>query len=166
MTPLLLHALYCGAVLSLLLGVLFAVVAMINPEIWVPDYPPDIRERFGPISARARTQRQWAALPFVAIVAGVLTWGIHTWTAKVGSVAFVDAAAITFIAFNTFNLFDLVLDWLVFIVIRPRRIVLPGTAGASGYDDLGFHVRASGKGLLGSIVLALTAGGIAVAIGE
>lgn len=165
MNALILHALYCGALLSILLGTLFAVAAIVNPEIWLPDYPPDIRARFGPISAKAHTQRTWAALPFVAIVVGVLTWGIHRWAATAGGVAFVDAFAITFIAFNVFNLFDLiVLDWLIFVVIRPKRIVLPGTDGAPGYDDLSFHVRASAKGLLGSIVLALLVAGVAVGI--
>jgi hypothetical protein len=165
MIPLVVHALYCGALLSVLLGVLFAIVAIVNAEIWLPDYPPDIRARFGPISDKARKQRQWVALPFGAILVGVLAWGIRAWAARTGDMAFADAFVITFVAFNTFNVFDLiVLDWLLFIVIRPPQIVLPGTKGAPGYRDFRFHVRASGKGLLGSIVLAALAGGIAVAL--
>jgi hypothetical protein len=49
-----------------------------------------------------------------------------------------------------FNAVDLlILDWLVFATLRPRIVVLPGTEGAQGYGDYGFHFRAFLKGLGG-----------------
>ena len=53
----------------------------------------------------------------------------------------------------TFNVFDLVvLDYLVFIKVRPSFVVLPGTEGMEAYDDLSFHLAAFRKGLgLGAV---------------
>jgi hypothetical protein len=42
--------------LSVLMVLSFVGAAYLNPEIWLPDYPPDIRERFGPMSERAKIQ--------------------------------------------------------------------------------------------------------------
>jgi len=41
----------------------------------------------------------------------------------------------------------LVLDWLIFCTIQPRRIVLPGTEGMAGYRDYRFHFIGFLKGL-------------------
>lgn len=41
-------------------------------------------------------------------------------------------------------LFDLlVMDWLFFVTLQPKRIILPGTEGAAGYKDYGFHLKVS-----------------------
>jgi hypothetical protein len=45
LTLLLQHGVLYGAILSLLLSLAFVGAAYLNPEIWLPDYPPDIRER-------------------------------------------------------------------------------------------------------------------------
>ncbi len=55
-----------------------------------------------------------------------------------------------------FNAVDLlILDRLVFVTLRPKIVVLPGTEGAGGYGDYGFHFRAFLKGLAGSSVASL-----------
>jgi hypothetical protein len=54
-TLLLQHGLFYGTILSVLMGVAFISIAFLNPEIWLPDYPPDIRQRFGPMSQSAVT---------------------------------------------------------------------------------------------------------------
>ncbi len=59
-----------------------------------------------------------------------------------------------------FNLFDLVvLDWLVFMRLRPLRVVIPGTEGMAGNDDFRFHLRGFLKGTLGISVLSLAIAG-------
>jgi hypothetical protein len=62
----------------------------------------------------------------------------------------------TFVVLVVFNAVDvLILDWLVFVTLRPKIVVLPGTEGAEGYGDYGFHFRAFLKGLAGSSVASL-----------
>jgi hypothetical protein len=46
--------------------------AYLNPEIWLPDYPPDIKERFGPMSERAKRQRRLADIPVFLVLMGLL----------------------------------------------------------------------------------------------
>jgi hypothetical protein len=45
-----------------------------------------------------------------------------------------------------------------------RLIVLPGTEGAQGYRDYGFHFRAFLKGVAGSLVASLLIAGVASVI--
>jgi hypothetical protein len=66
------------------------------------------------------------------------------------------------LVFNTVDV--LILDWLVFVTLRPGIVVLPGTEGAEGYRDYGFHFRAFLKGLAGSLVGSLMVAGMTTAI--
>ena len=60
-----------------------------------------------------------------------------------------------------FNLADwLILDCLVFCRITPAFVVIPGSEGASGYKDYGFHFRGFLKGTAFSVVAALFISGI------
>ena len=43
-----------GLVMSILLGVVITLSQVLNAEIWLDDYPPDIKEKFGPLSQRAK----------------------------------------------------------------------------------------------------------------
>lgn len=47
-----------------------------------------------------------------------------------------------------------VLDWLVFLTLQPRFVVLPGTEGMEGYRDLQFHVRGFARASVASLVIA------------
>ena len=59
----------------------------------------------------------------------------------------------TAIILLTNNLIDLlILDWLIFVTIQPRFVVLPGTAGLPGYRDYGFHFRQFLKGVVKPIL--------------
>jgi len=64
-----------------------------------------------------------------------------------------------------FNVVDLlVLDWLIFVTIRPGIVVLPGTEDAEGYRDYGFHFRAFLKGVVGSFTASLVIAAVAQAV--
>jgi hypothetical protein len=158
------HGLLYGAILSLLMSTLFVVLAYINAEAWLPDYPPDIRERYGPIGASAKRMRRLAAIPAVAIFISVLALSIARLPgAAGGDLTFETVFMSTAIMFLTFNVVDLlILDWLVFIVIQPRFVVLPGTEGLAGYYDYGFHFRAFLKGAAGCVILSLVIAALVV----
>ena len=72
LTLLLQHGILYGTILSVLMILSFVGAAYLNPEIWLPDYPPDIRERFGPMSERAKRQRRLVGIPTFLLLAGVL----------------------------------------------------------------------------------------------
>ena len=159
------HGVLYGAVLSVLMLLAFAGAAYLNPEIWLPDYPPDIRERFGPMSERARRQRRLVGIPVFLLLSGVLVLS-SVRLAQVGSESvFFSVFFGTFVVLLVFNVVDLLLlDWLVFVTLKPDIVVLPGTEGAEGYGDYGFHFRAFLKGLAGSFVGSIIVAGVATGI--
>ena len=165
LTLLLQHGVLYGAILSVLMVLAFVGAAYLNPEIWLPDYPPDIRERFGLMSERARRQRRLVGIPVFLLLSGVLVLS-SVRLAQIGSESvFLSVFFGTFVVLLEFNAVDLlILDWLIFVTLRPRVVVLPGTEGAEGYGDYGFHFRAFLKGLAGPLIGSLIVAGLATAI--
>ena len=154
------EALFYGLVLSLVLAaILAASFHFAPPEMWVGDYPPDIRERFGPMGPRAARARWFVAIPFFVAAVAVPLLALADLAGQVWPLSFLAAFATSFVVLLTFNLFDLlILDWLVFCTLRPRRMVLPGTEGMAGYRDYRFHFVGFLKGLgfcaVGGLVVA------------
>ena len=156
------YGVFCGAILSVLMCVAFVGLAYLNPEIWLPDYPPDIRERFGPMSGRAKK----AGVPvFLILVATLAFAAVRFARIAGGESSFLAVFLGVFTALLVFNVLDLVvLDWLIFVTIRPKIVVLPGTEGAQDYRDYGFHFGAFLKGVVGPAAASLVIAGIALAI--
>ena len=164
-TLLLQHGLLYGAILSMLMSVAFIGKANLNPEIWLSDYPPDIREKCGPMSERAKRQRKLIGIPVFLVLFGTMVFSIFRFTQLSGELPFFAAFILTFVMLMVFNLVDLlVLDWLIFVTIQPRIIVLPGTEGMEGYRDYGFHFRVFLKGVAGSLIAGLIVAGVVVVI--
>lgn len=154
-----------GLLLSIEMVVLFILVAWINPEAWLKDYPPDIQEIHGRMSPEAERIRRMAGLPVFLILGITLVAGLVVLSQQLGGLSFWQAFGSLFLMLAVFNLVDLlVLDWLIFNTIQPKRIVLSGTEGAAGYKDYAFHVRQGLKGLAGSLVAALLLAEIAVVV--
>lgn len=163
LTFLLRHSLVYGGLLSLLTGSLFIGLGLLNPEIWVNDYPPDIRKKYGPAGSRAKRLRNLASIPLLAIWLGLFALStVRLAQANAGQLGFLEVALHVFLMLLVFNLVDLlVLDWLIFVTLRPARIVLPGTEGMAGYRDYAFHLRAFLKGLAGAALVAVVVGALA-----
>lgn len=133
-----------GGVLSIGMSVLILWSLRTGAEAWVGDYPPDIRERYGEISARGKRLRLLFGIPILVlplVVAAALVFRLHGLSEA--ELSFGQVALAVFVCGNVFNLVDLVvLDWLVFVYLQPRCIVLPGTEGMAGYKDYFFHFKA------------------------
>ena len=128
-----------------------------NPGIWAHDYPPDIKEKFGPVDARTRRQASIVAVPFFLIMFGSIIGSNLRLKRRNGERLSLKAAyANAFGLILSGWLFDLtILDWLVFVTITPEIVVLPGTEGMAGYDDYLFHLRAHLRALPMLAVLAM-----------
>jgi len=154
------NALLYGAVLSLVLGAVITISFVLAPDIWVGDYPPDIRAKFGEMSPRAARLRPFVAVPFFVSLAAIPLLALSRLADRVGAVPFLPAFASTFLVLLVFNTFDLVLaDWLIFCKIQPRRVILPGTEGMAGYRDYRFHFVGFLKGLGFCLAAALIIAG-------
>jgi len=155
--PVISHALFYGGVLSAVMAALVLGLLRINPEILLKDYPPDIQEKYGPMSERSKRQRIPVAIVLGAVVLGIVIASFATVREqRGGNISFLTAFVHLFVMFSVFNVVDLLLlDWLV-VAIGPRWVVLPGTEGSAGYKDYWFHFR----GFLIGIVLILAASGL------
>jgi hypothetical protein len=156
------HALVWGAVVSGFLGVAFVALAAIDPEMWLNDYPPDIRERFGPMSRSANRKRWILGVPTLLAGLALVFVGTLRYARMDGSAAGFGALALhTFVVLMAFNVVDLVvIDWLLFVRVQPRFIVLRGTEGLAGYSDYRFHWHAFLKGSAGIVAASVIVAGI------
>lgn len=157
-------SLISGVVLSLLLGGVIMGSIYVNPEIWVNDYPPDVKRKFGPIGEKAKKQRTVVGIVFFVILLGLLALSIgQLFRSSGGNPGFGAIFLSIWIILMFFNLFDfLVLDWLIMMRVRPKFAILPGTEGMSGYDDYGFLFRGFVIGNVFSLVASLVIAGIVV----
>lgn len=161
------NALLWGSLLSLTLGIIMIASFLIAPDMWVGDYPPDIKEKYGAMSPRARKFRPWIGLLFFGALIVIVIFALIRLRALMDfPSAFLPALwadfLTAFLVLFVFNLFDLlIIDWLIFVLIQPAPIVLPGTEGMAGYRDYAFHFRGFLVGivfsLVGALVLALSA---------
>jgi len=158
--PLFTQTLLYGSMYSLILAGSFLLLARINPEAWLNDYPPDIQAKFGPMSAKAKRVRLVFGIPIMLFMLGFPFFVVFQ-LAHINPLTFWQVFGSLLTLFTFFNLFDLlIIDWLVFNTIQPRFVILPGTEGLAGYKDYGFHFRASLKGQIGLTLFSLILAGV------
>jgi len=150
------EALIYGLVLSVVLTILTVISGAIALDMFVDNYPPDIKQTYGPMSPRAARLRPFiAALLFITVLL-VPIIGLFVLRAKVLSIPFLPTLVFSSIVVLVFNVFDLIiLDWLFFCTIQPRSMVLPGTEGMAGYRDYRFHFIGFLKGLRFNVIVGL-----------
>jgi len=154
-------ALVHGLGLSLVLVAIMLISGRIALDMWVGDYPPDIRQKYGPMSARAARVRPFVAAAVFGTVLVIPILGLSALRIRIGHVPFIPASAFGAVVLLVFNILDLlVLDWLLFCTIQPRMMVLPGTEGMPGYRDYRFHFIGFLKGLGFTVVGGLLIAGI------
>ena len=153
-----------GALLSLLLSILVLGSLRLNPEIWLNDYPAEIRAQYGAMSAKSKRQGQVVGIFFLLILIGILALSIRQlYQAQAGQLTFGAVFLSTWIILMIFNLVDLViLDWLILVRLQPKFAILPGTAGMPGYKD--YHSPFLGflKGIVITLLASLFISGITV----
>ncbi|MBK8900441.1 MAG: nitroreductase [Anaerolineaceae bacterium] len=129
----------------------------VNPEIWVHDAPPDIQEKFGPKSRKAKWQTILFGVPFMLILFGGVVHSTRQLKQQMGGhlpfkMAFWHAYGLLLY----FWLFDLVIiDWLWLVTFKPSFALIPGTEGMAGYDNYSFHLKAALPALPGMAIPAL-----------
>jgi len=159
-------ALLYGLTLSLVLALIMGVSLALAPDMWVGDYPPDIREKYGAMSDKGRRYRPFMAVFFfgaILLIIGLSSLRLHDIIPT--APRFTDYLSSNFIVLMVFNVFDLLIaDWLVFVTIQPKAVILAGTEGMAGYKNYRFHFRGFLIGILFSAVAAAIFAGIALGL--
>ncbi len=155
------ESLAIGTVLSAVLSILIVISLMINKEMWLQDYPPDVKAKWGPMSEKAKRQRLVFAVPFFGLMIGAMVYDVIRLEAALGTAPSLFAVFVSIgIVFGMFNLVDaVIIDWLILLVLWPGLVVLPGTEGMAGYRDMRLWTVNLLKGfMLAPIAGALVAG--------
>ena len=141
-------ALAYGVALSLVLTGIMIMIGVIELDMFVGDYPPNIKQKYGPMSPRSARLRPYLSSLFFIPALIIPLVGLSALRAELGYVPFIPAFVFSAVALLVFNTYDLiVLDWLFFCTIQPRQMVLPGTEGMAGYRDYRSHFIGFLKGL-------------------
>ena len=148
-----------GAILSTVASLILIASLYFNPRLFLQDYPKDIQSRVPPKTEKEKRQSLIVGIPFLIVLVAVPF--ISTLALKRQDVSFVHLFLNAFGVAFIFNLVDLLLlDWLMFCIITPKFVVIPGTAGMGGYKDYFYHFKASIIGTVLSVVAGLVIAGI------
>ena len=135
---------------------------MVNPRLMLQDYPPEIKAIVPPKTPEERRLSIWLGLPFITLLLLFPVYAVAVLNSRYGGQ--LDFFSLWLYAFGiafAFNLWDwLVLDWLIFCTITPRKFVIPGTEGHPAYKDYFFHFRGFLIGTIFSTVLGLISAGV------
>lgn len=151
-----------GAILSVTASLLILISMRVHPRIWLHDYPGDVQAMVPPKTERERRLSLIVGIPFLLVLAAIpFASALSLKSDYQGQVSLATLAIHAFAVAFTFNVVDwLVLDWLLFCTITPALVVIPGSEGAAGYKDYGFHFRGFLIGTAISAVAGLAIGAI------
>ena len=149
---LLLHSLFYGLVLSVLLFGVILAAALLQREI---------PARAGTPEADSRRQRKRLAVPVLLAIVGTLTVAVWTLPSAGLTPGFGTVFALGFLVAFVFNLFDLlVIDWLLIVAWHPTWFVPPGTDGDAANRTYRFHFMGFLKGLGFCVIAGLVTAGV------
>lgn len=129
------------------------------PRMWLHSLPPDIQAMALPKTAAERRMTGVMGTLVLLCFFGVpslLTWRFRNETP--GGLSFLATLTHLYGVWAVVNLWDLVaIDWPYAYFVDPLRPPIPGTAGAKGYKNYGFHARAFVKASVLSLAIIVPA---------
>jgi hypothetical protein len=132
-----------GALLSTVVGGIIVGSLRWDAEMWLQDYPPDVKAVYGPMSEASKRRQRIITLPFIVSFFGILIGSTRRLRAeRGGNLSFAAAFLHTFLLYQIFVAFDtVVIDGLFIGLIQPDWVILPGTEEMAGYSDYGYTLR-------------------------
>ncbi len=148
-----------GSVLSVLASITILGILRFNPRLFLQDYPAKIQEQVPPKDDQEKLFSLLLGIPFLVLLIVVPFLSTLSLAKQVGDERFLSLFINAFGVVFIFNLVDLlILDWLLFCLITPDFLIIPGTKGMQAYKDHRFHFRAF---LIGTVISTIAGLGIA-----
>jgi hypothetical protein len=155
------ESLWMSAAFSAMMTVLIMGSILWNREMWLNDYPPDVKAKWGTISEKARKERNiFAVIFFGTMIAALIYVPIRLTDALGTTPGFLTILVCVAIIYSIFNLVDaFIIDWLFLTKLFPQIIILPGTEGMAGYTDMKWWAVNLFKGIPISLMMGLISAG-------
>jgi hypothetical protein len=151
-----------GIILSILASLFIMLTLLINPRVWLHDYPKDVQAKAPPKTPEEKKLSLWMGIPFMLLLFGgplVSTINMKFFVGE--SISFFGLFLHAFGVVWIFNIVDwLILDWVIFCTLTPKFLVIPGTEGMAGYKDYFMHFRGFLIGTIFSAIAGLIVAGI------
>jgi hypothetical protein len=147
-----------GALLTLVMSALLLISFLVNPRIWLQDYPEALRKMAPPLTTMEKRQRLVFAVPFLLGFLLIPFLAARAYLAWAGESATLFSLYLhVFVILNLFNLFDAVaIDWFFLGVLHPRFALIPEAWGRTDLLlDVHKGVRDWLKGIVFCTVFAL-----------
>lgn len=154
------HILTDGLVTCVPFSVVVLASFLLKPRLWLHSLPADIQALAPPKTRAERRLTGWMGSLVLICFFGLpmlFTWQRHRQVA--GGFSSAEAVAYLYGVWMIVNAWDLlVIDWPYAYWVNPDRPPIPGTEGAAGYKDYGFHAKAFFKASVFSLALIVPAG--------
>ncbi len=121
---------------------LFAVYSFWRwPRLWLHSLPADIVEMAGPKTDTETKQTRWFLIPILVILPGLsILSTLYLRQITQTNLSFLGVFIHLYTIWLIVHLWDLlVIDFGHILFINPQHPPIPGTQGAKGYQDYGFH---------------------------
>lgn len=154
-----------SVVAGLMLCVPFTVFVVATfrliPRAWLHSLPPDIARMAGGKTEREERITRYLLLPILLLILPGLSALSAVWLAGRNGVDLTPGGAVLhiYIVWVIVHAWDLLaIDFVYAASIDPERPPIPGTEGARGWKDYGFHIRAFLKAVPMSALLVIPLG--------
>ena len=155
-----------GTLLSVLCSLILLGAVYFNPRFARNDLPKDIQDKVPALTTREKLQALLFFVPLIALMIGIpLGFGLALKGEHGSGVSYLALAGHILAVLLIANVFELVVvDWLIYCTITPRRLVIPNTGGMAGYKDYLHQLRSHARGALVMVFLSLALAGVVLLV--
>lgn len=155
-----------GSLLSLLTSLIILLAVFFNPRFARNDLPKDIQKEVPPLTRREKQHALLFLAPLIALMIGIpFAFALALEGEQGSGVSYLALAGHIFAVLLTANIFELVVvDWLVYCTIRPKRLVIPNTEGMAGYRDYVHHLKSHARGAAVMLLLSFALAGVVLLV--
>jgi hypothetical protein len=153
-----------GMIYSVIGSIYIVIMLMVDNRMFLNkgDYPDDVLAAVPPRTEMETRKAAIWSLPWFLWAFIFPSYSAYSYAQVVSEVPFWALFAHAFLIFLSFWLVDLViLDGLMFCLITPSFVMIPGTEGFAGYKDFDMHLKGHfTKGILYLVIAGLVVAGV------
>lgn len=155
-----------GTLLSVLASLILLLAVFFNPRFARNDLPKDIQNKVPPLTMREKLQALLFFVPLITLMIGIpLAFGLALKSEHGSGVSYLALTGHILAVLLTANVFELVVvDWLVYCTITPKRLVIPNTEGMAGYRDYLHQLRSHARGAVVMVFLSMALAGVVLLV--